>query len=535
LAAAVLAAAVALLYTPALGFEFLSYDDPVYVTRNPQVTGGLTAASVRWAFTNAHAGNWHPLTWLSHMLDVEWLGLEPRGHHATNVLLHALNAVLLFLVLEALTGRRGRSFAVAALFALHPIQLESVAWVAERKNLLSTGFGLLAIGAHASWARRGGALRYAAVAALVAASLMAKPMLVTLPFVLLLLDVWPLGRAAGTGSARRIVVEKLPLLALSAGVSVLVYATQARAGAMEPASGVPLLVRLAYAPVACVGYLEHVAWPEGLAVLYPHPLLAPHASLGAAAVLLAAALLAVISTLAVAAARRGRPAALIGWLWFLGTLVPVIGVVQVGWQGLADRYAYVPLIGLLVAIVWSAADGLERALRGWTRSAVAAGSLATACALLALASSAQLPHWRGSRALFERALAVTGPNPVMHNELGVLLAGAGDYAQALPHFEQAAAQAPGWSAAHQNLGALLARLGRPDQGLVHLELAVSLDPEHAPGLVALASALLALGRSEQARPHVERALALDPTNARALALRARLGEVTPPLRSAQPQ
>jgi tetratricopeptide (TPR) repeat protein len=522
LAAAALAASVAALYAPALGFEFLAYDDTVYVTRNPHLAGGLTAAGVRFAFANVHAGNWHPLTWLSHGLDVELFGLAPAGHHATNVALHALNAVLLFFALLALTGRRGRSFAVAALWALHPLQLESVAWVAERKNLLSTSFGLLALQAYAGHARRGGAAGLAAVTALFAASLMAKAMLVTLPCLLLLLDVWPLARPT---SARRLVLEKLPLFALAAGVSALVFLAQARAGALEPAAHLPLLARLAYLPIAYAGYLARVLWPLDLAVLYPHPLLAEGATLGSARVALALGVLLALSALAFWRFRRGQPAVWIGWLWFLGTLVPVSGIVQVGWQGLADRYAYVPLIGLLVALVWTAADALSH-LRPEPRRVLAGTAVtALACALLALAARAQLGHWRSSRALFERAIAVTGPNPVMHNELGVVLAAEKRYEPAREHFERALRLAPRWSAPYQNLGSLLRTVGRPAEALPYLEESVELSPSRIPARVALANVLLDLGRTGDAHAQLERALALDPRDAHALLLRLRFEQL----------
>jgi hypothetical protein len=437
-----LLAAVAWLYAPALRFELLSFDDASYVTQNPLVLAGLTPAGARWALTSAHAGNWHPLSWLSHMLDVELFGLDPAGHHASNVALHALNSVLIFLGLLALTGRRGCSLAVAALFALHPIQLESVAWVAERKNLLSSTFGLLAIGAYARYARRPSALRYAGVAALFAASLMAKAMLVTLPFVLLLLDVWPLRRVTAAKDFLRVLPEKLPLLALSAGVSVLVYAAQARAGAMDPAALVPWPLRLAYLPIGYATQMAHLLWPFELAVLYPHPLIAEGATLDGAALALSGLALAVPSGLALLGARRGHAAFAVGWLLFLGTLVPVAGVVQVGWQALADRYAYVPSIGFGIALVFGCAAALERCLPEPRRRLAGAALAVTACAFLAAASHAQLGYWQRSRTLFERAIAVTGPNPVMHNELGVVLARDGSHALALAHFEAAASLAP---------------------------------------------------------------------------------------------
>jgi tetratricopeptide (TPR) repeat protein len=522
LVAAALLAGVALLYAPALGFELLSYDDVAYVTQNPFVLAGLTPAGVRWALTSVHAGNWHPLTWLSHMLDVELFGLDPAAHHASNVALHALNSVLVFWALLALTGRRGCSLAVAALFALHPIQLESVAWVAERKNLLSTAFGLLAIGTYAGYARRRSALRYAGVVALFAASLMAKSMLVTLPFVLLLLDVWPLRRVTAAKELWRVLPEKLPLLALSAGVSVLVYGAQARAGAMDPTALVPFLSRLAYLPIAYATQLAHLLWPFELAVLYPHPLIAEGATLDGAKLALSALALAVPSGLALLAARRGHAAFAVGWLLFLGTLVPVAGVVQVGWQALADRYAYVPIIGFLIAIVFGSAALLERSLSEPKRKLVGAVALAAACTFLAAASYAQLGYWQRSRTLFERAIAVTGPNPVMHNELGVVLAREGEYALALEHFEAAASLAPDWASAQQNLGALLATLGRGNEALPHLERSIALAPNAASSYIEKAHVLVGLGRFEAALEPLEHALALEPDSVRALSLQAKL-------------
>jgi tetratricopeptide (TPR) repeat protein len=507
-AVAALVAGAALLYAPALGFEFLAFDDPDYVTENVHVSRGLGAEGLAWAFGAAHAGNWHPLTWLSHMLDVTAFGLAPAGHHATNVALHALNAALVFLVLRVLTGRSGRSFVVAAVFAVHPVQVESVAWVAERKNLLSTSFGLLALGAYAGWVRHGGALRWAALAAAFLASLLSKAMLVTLPFALLLLDVWPLARHRTT-RVWRLVLEKLPLLALSAAVSAIAYRVQSSAGAVPAEFVLPL--RLAYAPIAYVRHLAHLFWPAQLGVLYPHPLLAENAELALGNAAAAAVALALLTALAALVARRGQPAALVGWLFFLGTLVPVIGVVQVGNQALADRYAYVPLIGLLVALVWSVADALAATLSEPRRRLVAALLAAAVCAPLALATHAQLEPWRSSHALFLHTLAVTGPNPVMLRELGVLRAQVGDAAGALPYYEQAVALAPRWGLALQNLGGALSELGHPEQALPYLEQGVALDPGRASGHAALGSTLLRLGRPEDARAPLSRAVEMEPT------------------------
>ena len=510
IAVAALVVGASLLYAPALDFAFISFDDPEYVTENAHVTAGLTDGGLRFAVSSGSMGNWHPLTWLSHMLDVELFGLSPIGHHAVNVVLHALNSALIFLVLGALTGRPGRSFVVAALFALHPVQVESVAWVSARKNLLSTSFGLLALGAYAGYARHGGALRFAAVAGAMAASLMSKAMLVTLPFVLLLLDVWPLGRYRTT-PVRRLVLEKLPLFGLSAAASGIAYHVQAGAGAMTASGVLPFPLRLAYAPIAYLHHLAHLLWPTGLAVLYPHPLLAEDAVLGVDQVLLATAALAAATGLAIFAYRRGHAAVLFGWLFFLGTLVPVIGIVQVGNQALADRYAYVPAIGLFVALVWSGCDLLPGAVDEPRRRAVLLLATAAVCGLLAVATRTQLPHWRDSRALFERAIAVTGPNPVMQNQLGVILSRAGQPAVALSHFEQAVVFAPDWGLALQNFGGALAELGRAERALPYLERGLALGPEHAYARAALGSTLLQLGRQDEALEQLERAVEIEPS------------------------
>jgi tetratricopeptide (TPR) repeat protein len=482
--------AVAWLYAPALDFAFLSYDDPVYVTRNPHLAAGFSWHSVWWAFSEAHAGNWHPLTWLSHMADVAWFGVEPAGHHAVNVALHATNTALVFIALRKLTGRPGRSLAVAALFALHPLQIESVAWVSERKNLLSTSFGLLAITAYAGYAHHGGARRMAPVAGWMAASLLSKAMWVTLPFLLLLLDVWPLARQAGLWERVR---EKWPLFALSIAASLAAYASQEDAGAMEPAADLARLSRVAYVPLGYVGYLARVLWPVDLAVLYPHPLLAEGATLPWAEVALA---------------------------WFVGMLVPVSGIVQIGWQGLADRYAYVPLIGLLLALVWVVADALDR----WPRARVPIALAGTAALSLALASAthSQLGFWRSSQSLFERALSVTDPNPVMHNELGIALGAERRYPAAREQFEIAARLAPRWSVPLQNLGSLLRTLERPREALPYLERSLELAPDQIGTLVTLANALLDLDQPSEARIHIERARALAPKDPRTRLVAARL-------------
>lgn len=520
--AALLAALTLAVYAQAVRFDFVGYDDPTYVTLNPEVSGGLSAEGVVWAFTDRTQVNWHPLTWLSHMLDVSLFGLDPAGHHATNVALHLANTLLLYALLLWMTGATLRSVAVAALFAVHPLHVESVAWVSERKDVLSTCFGLLSLLAYVRWTRRGGAGRYALCAGALAAGLMAKPMLVTWPFVLLLLDRWPLGRLspqrAGAGEALRLlgrrVAEKLPLFALSAASCVVTWRYQHGGGATAPAAGVPLTERLANAVVAYAQYLGRAVWPTRLSVHYPHPSLPAYGGvpLGAGEIAGALALLAVVSGLALAL--RRRPYLAVGWLWFLGTLVPVIGIVQVGTQALADRYTYVPLIGVFVMTVWGGADlvaGLR--WRGPQRALASAG--AAWILLLALGAFDQARVWRDSLSLFERSLAVLPESPTLHLGMGNAERERGELKAAMDHWRRALAVNPELAEAHANLGNALLALGRGEEALAHHGEALLLEPEHAENHVNLANSLAATGRLEAAEDRYRHALAIDPDLAEA--------------------
>ena len=412
---------VAAVFMPAVTRSFITYDDPVYVTENPHVREGLTWSGAGWAFRSLEASNWHPLTWMSHMLDCQLFGLDPRGHHLTSVLLHALNSAILFLALSRLTGAPWRSLFVVGLFGLHPLHVESVAWVSERKDVLCTLFLMLALWAYA---RRNELSRaadprargyYGICLLLFALGLMSKAMLVTLPCVLLLLDFWPLDRW-GPGTARErvwMVAEKLPFFALSAVSSALTLAAQTRGGAVAAIEDFPWPVRVANALVSYCWYLGKAFEPSGLAVFYPN--FAERPSL--AATTLAGGLLAAVTAAAALLARR-RPYLLVGWLWFLGTLVPVIGLVQVGGQSRADRYGYVPLIGLFIMGTWAAAD----AFPGWAprrRALGAAGGVVLAAC--AAATWHQLGYWRDGQALFRHALAVTENNWVAHANLSATL------------------------------------------------------------------------------------------------------------------
>ncbi len=534
LAALALAGATWAAFAPALANGFVSWDDPDYVTANPHVRAGLTAAGVRWAFgMHATAGNWHPLTWLSHMLDATLHGDDPAGHHRTSVLLHAANAALALLALLALTRRFWPSFACAALFALHPLRAESVAWVSERKDVLSAFFGLCALVAYAGWARRGGAGRYAAVCLCLALGLLAKPMLVTLPCVLLLLDVWPLGRAgalaAGPGavgperrrSPRALALEKLPLVALALASAWLTVRAQAAVGAIQGVEKLSLSARLLHAPWAVLRYVALCVWPHDLACFYPHPavvrpeLLAPSSPLPWVA-------LAVVLALCAAAwrARRALPSLPVGWLWFLGMLVPVLGLLQVGGQSIADRYTYLPSIGLSLAVVFP----LARLARGPASRALLAAAACVALALLARATRAQCATWRSSETLFARALSVTRANYKAHNSYGVVLEQAGRVEEARAQYEAALAIRPEHPQALTNLGKYWFEHGQPARAEELFRRAVLAHPRLVSALGNLAVVLLSGGRLEEGVALLERALAIQeasPANHRNLGLALR--------------
>jgi tetratricopeptide (TPR) repeat protein len=509
-----------LVYVRGLGHEFIEvYDDATYITENIRIHDGPTLDAVRWAFTSAYAANWHPLTWLSHMLDCRLFGLDPAGHHAVSVLLHVANSLLLCVVLQRMTGAFWRSAIVAALFAVHPLHVESVAWVAERKDVLSTSFWLLTVWAYGAWTARPSAARYALILALYAAGLMAKPMLVTLPCALLLLDVWPLLRAGRLGAAeeqgairqgpglRRLLLEKAPLFAMSAGAAVATFFAQRLGGAVADFEAHPLALRVQNAVVAYAAYLGKTVWPVDLAVIYPYPAAYPVWKVAASA-----ALLLLVSAVAAWRARR-TPAGIVGWLWFLGTLVPVIGLVQVGAQSMADRYTYIPHIGLFVALVWGA-DALVRRFQG-LRLPLAALA-AAALLLLSALTVRQVGLWHSGVTLFSHALAVTRDNYIAHTNLGSALIARGEVAQAVPHFHRAVSIDPGYVIARSNLGAALVDLGRIDEGLPHLMQAVEEAPGDAQSHVNLANALARREDWSAAAEHFQRAIELDPDSIAAL-------------------
>ena len=502
--------------------EFINFDDPQYITENRHVQGGLSPDGVVWAFTTAHASNWHPLTWLSHMLDVELYGLNPRGHHLTNVFLHLLNTLLLFFILQRMTGALWRSGFVAALFALHPLHVESVAWVAERKDVLSTLFWLLTLWAYTWYVEGPKFTRYLLALFSFALGLMAKPMLVTLPFVLLLLDYWPLGRiqagqVEGADRAEtptsipsnkqmlqtlRLVWEKVPFFLLAAASSIVTFLVQQRGGALTSLEVFPFKVRLANALVSYARYMGKMFWPQKLAVLYPHPgYTLPIWQIAGAGLLLF-----LISFLVIRAGRR-YPYLAVGWLWFLGTMVPVIGLVQVGAQAMADRYTYIPLIGLCIIISW----GVAELVAGWRYRRVVL-AVATGAAILALTicTFIQLRHWRSATALFEHAIEVTSDNYVAHNNLGNKLAAQGNIDEAIAHYSEALRINPAHAKAYYNLGIALAKQGKYEVAIAHYSKALQLKPDYVDAHNNLGLTLMEQGKFHEAIAHYTRAIHIDP-------------------------
>ena len=500
-----LAAVVGAIYWPVVGHEFINYDDPIYVTENRHVNAGLTLAGLQWALTRiAGEGTyWHPLTWVSHMVDCQLFGLKPGWHHLTNVLFHIANGLLVFWALRRLTGAYWRSGLVAALFALHPLQVDTVAWVAERKNVLSTFFGLLTVLAYARYARRPGRGRLVWVVGLFGLGLLAKPMLVTLPCVLLLLDYWPLRRMA-PATFLGLVQEKVPMFGLAALSSMVTLLAHERLQSVASAGQLALPLRMAHALVSYVQYLGKVIWPSHLAVYYPHPRVWPAGAVGMAGVLLAG-----ISVLALWWARR-RPYLWVGWLWFLGTLVPVIGLVQVGSQSMADRFIYLPIIGLFLMLVWGLA-GVGVVGRWWR--AVLVCSAVAAVAGCAVVTWFQLKHWRNSETLFRHALAVTRDSAVAHYSLGIALVQQDRLSEGMAHLEQAVRLKPDYPEAHNNLGYALLQQGKVAEAIGHVEEAVRLKPEYAEAYCNLGMVLFQLGRVPEAVSRYEQASRLQPEHA----------------------
>jgi tetratricopeptide (TPR) repeat protein len=567
--------AVATVYLPAVFLDFTNYDDTYYVTENPHVRGGLTRANVAWFFTHTCVANWQPVTLLSHALDCQIYGLNPAGHHLTSVLLHGANTIVLFLLLQSMTGAAWRSAAVAALFALHPLHVESVAWISERKDVLSTLFGLLSLWAYVKyvWGKSeirnpkpetnpkfetgSGKIYYVLALAFFALGLMSKSMLVTWPCVMLLLDYWPLGRLRfaemnidGEPDSRRsalttrrlipVVVEKLPFFALSMTMSIVTFFTFKEGKAVAPLEAIPIGTRVLSAAISYIGYMRKLIWPSDLAPIYPRNLDWPVWEMAVAPVLLA-----VITALAIWKRDR-RPYALAGWAWYLGTLLPVIGLVQIGSHAMADRYTYIPAIGLMWSVVWMAADCV--ATGTWRQMALATAATAglLSCTIIA---QKQLMYWQNTETLFRHAVAVTSNNYIAWSSLafdyakrheareaeqcfrtalaikprstflldklaGVLI-DQGRYDEAMAQCETALQLEPQMAAAHGTVGLALMKQGKTQQAIEQYEESLRLDPEEASAHYNLANALARQGEYEKAREHYQESVRLEPTSAEA--------------------
>jgi len=495
-------------YNPVNRHPFVNYDDDRYVTENAHVRAGLTWDTFVWALTSTEQSNWHPLTWMSHALDCQFFHLNAAGHHFTSLLIHAVNAMLLFLLLAVVTQRIWPSLLVAALFALHPVNVESVAWVAERKNVLCTLFFLLTLGAYGWYAQKPHWTRYLAVLALFAAALASKPMAITLPFVLLLLDWWPLKRDTGNASPQRswawLACEKIPFLLLSAGSAIITLQAQQSGGAVRSTLQFPLGVRLQNAVVAYAMYLQKAVWPVRLAPLYPHP----GGSLSAWQIALSAVVLFAISAAVLKLPSRRYLA--VGWLWFLGTLVPVIGLVQVGDAAMADRYAYIPLIGIFVMLTWGISDLAVAYHFGLAWRVVPAVCVLVA---LGLATTRQLSYWSSNYDLWSHALAVTRKNYIAENNLGGALVLLGRAAEACPHFEAAAEINPRDPMSHFNMGACLQDGGNLNGAIQQYHTTIELTSDRlllASAYANQGTAYRDLGDDRDARDSYDQALKLNP-------------------------
>lgn len=484
-------------YSPVTRFDFVNFDDPDYITSNPHVRQGLTADGIEWALTSGEAANWFPVTRLSHMLDVQLFGLDAGWHHLTSVVFHALATLLLFAFLYRTTGARWPSAFVAFLFALHPLHVESVAWVTERKDVLSAFFWFLALWAYARYAERRLTGWYLLTLLAFCLGLMSKPMIVTLPFLMLLLDVWPLRRAQNV----RLLWEKLPFFALSIGAAMVAYAVQSSAGAAE-AIQVPMGLRAENALVSYVIYIVKMVWPSGMTVFYPYPHDLPVWQVASAGLLLAGVTVLVLRF-------RSHPYLVVGWLWYLGTLVPVIGLVQVGAQARADRYTYIPVVGLSIMLAWGAADPALR----WPRTKPAIVALAAlACSACVALTCVQLRYWRNSESLFQRAIDVTSDNYVAEHNLGTyLMEEPGRLPEAIHHLEAAVRIKPDSARAHTDLGNALTKLpGRLPDAIAEYQTALRFSPGSAIPHYNLGNALAVVDRLPEAITEWEKAIRLDP-------------------------
>jgi protein O-mannosyl-transferase len=496
--------------------DFIELDDRMYVTENSHVQQGLTMRGVIWGFTTFHAANWHPLTWMSHMLDCELFGLQPGMHHVTSLLLHTANTVLLFFLLRLMTGAIWRSAFVAALFALHPIHVESVVWISERKDILGAFFWLLTMWAYTHYVQSQRFGLYFLTLVFFALGLMSKPMLVTLPFVLLLVDYWPLnrfqfGQSHKNSSLRAVrsltggvLLEKIPFFLLSAGSCILTFLAQQKAGALRTLDIIPLKIRITNALISYLDYIGKMVWPHNLAIFYPHPGNIPIWHVIGAGLFLAS-----MTFLSAILVRRGPRFSYyaVGWLWYLGTLVPVIGLVQVGSQAMADRYTYIPLIGISIIISW----GLYDLVRKWKNSYMVL-TISAGVVLLALITCTwfQVGLWKNSIILFEHAIKATDNNYKAHNLLGIALERQGRLSDALGHYFQAVGYKPDYAEGYYNIATVLMRQGKLKRSVEYYFSALRIKPEYADAHNNLGVALAKQGKLKEAVYHFHKALRIDP-------------------------
>ena len=499
------------IYAQVIGHQFIALDDPTYIQENPMVNRGVTLAGLAWAFTTFHATNWHPLTWIAHMIDSQLFGMNAGGHLLVNALIHVANTLLVFWFLLRTTHARWPSALVAALFALHPLHVESVAWASERKDTLSTFFGLLSLIAYMRYAKAPSISRYAWVAITLALGLLAKPMLVTWPLVMLLLDYWPLRRLQRLDTKgqlsvlRNLAVEKLPLFGLVAASAIITFLAQSHEGAVRTFADAPVALRLSNALVSYAKYLLLMFWPNDLAVYYP---LAPMGiplwqTIGAVFLLIGITAFCLFQ-------RKIRPYLIMGWLWFLGTLVPVIGLVQVGGQIMADRYFYIPSIGLFIALVFGLAD----IAKSWrVAPSLSMGIACAALLILATLTNAQIQRWRDSFTLFEHTLAVTPPNLHIEHNLGLAMGASGRYDEAAAHFEKILQIDPNFYDGLVAMGVTRQFQGRLPEALDYFQAAIRSQPDAPKAHVQLALALWKQNRDQAALEQMHRASQLAPKDA----------------------
>lgn len=502
---------VAFIYAPTLKHDFVNYDDTSYVTENRNVNSGLSLRSIGWAFTSTEESNWHPLTWISHMLDVDLYGLNPGGHHLTNMFLHMLNTLILFALLKSMTGTIWRSAFVAALFAIHPLHVESVAWIAERKDLLCAFFWFLALWSYTYYVKRPSLILYLLVSFFFISGLLSKPMIITFPFLLLLLDYWPLNRYLIADNREpltnhwkkliQLLCEKIPFFILSLGSVIVTYMAQHGGGAVDSLESVPLFGRIGNGILSYATYLVKTVWPLNLAFFYPFTL-----DIALWQVILSGFFLTVITILAIITFRR-LPYFVVGWFWYLGTLIPVIGIVKVGMQAMADRYTYVPLIGIFILFVWSITNFTAKYRY---RKQILTGSGMILLAALMILTSRQISHWQNSYTLFRHAINTTSKNFVAHSGLARTLKTKGMNDEAIKQYEKALEINPFYTVAHYNFGTLLAGIGRIDEAIEHFSKTLQIDPQYAKAHNNIGTIMMSRGDRANGIEHFKAALKIDP-------------------------